>query len=482
MGSGIKSSKGGTPYESSAPISCLQNNGLLLMPVSAQAKGEGLPYAPVDFPHPGDKWRWRVGKRKKASGFMRDRYLYPPDRLQNSTSKRYFRSRVDVVDYLKELKCPDTYTDEFFASFIWHIPSDEHHWEKVTVFNLDVILGSTICSRKGKALNIGLNYESAVCKVGNNMCSLPLEKLSNYSQNGVNCVESCSGANFCHDCCCIYCKKTITWAYGGYDFVRCEAKVSDNYICGHGAHVKCASHFFDMEYHCTNCDQRTDLTLHVTRLLKICKILDSRKVIDTMLKVGAFLLDGSARETAKKLLNGVKSALTKLKDGLDLEDIWDDEDTVLMVFAGATSEALKLEKEIPNILQKLKKSQEEYIAAQRRLHTQENSYVVGLCQQLQNLKELQELNYRAAEENLHSKRDSLVGLYEQLDAERSKLLKGTSVTLSSDVDVLLTSISNRVNEIKQLVISLKAAEKLYESISKEPSRYSYGYDGIRKLW
>ncbi|TMW81771.1 hypothetical protein EJD97_007943 [Solanum chilense] len=48
-------------------------------PVYECDSGEGLPYAPVDFPNAGDKWGWRVGKRVSSSGTFRDRYLYLPN-------------------------------------------------------------------------------------------------------------------------------------------------------------------------------------------------------------------------------------------------------------------------------------------------------------------------------------------------------------------------------------------------------------------
>lgn len=52
---------------SSTPIDV--NNSLrLVMPGET---GEGLPYAPIDWPNPGDNWKWRVGRRVNSSGYFR---------------------------------------------------------------------------------------------------------------------------------------------------------------------------------------------------------------------------------------------------------------------------------------------------------------------------------------------------------------------------------------------------------------------------
>jgi len=49
--------------------------GLQLYPVSEYDSGEGLPYAPVDWPYAGDKWGWRAGKRVTSSGTFREIFV-----------------------------------------------------------------------------------------------------------------------------------------------------------------------------------------------------------------------------------------------------------------------------------------------------------------------------------------------------------------------------------------------------------------------
>lgn len=98
-------------------------NGFSLFKVAPYSSGEGLPYAPVDWPLPGDKWRWKVGKRTTATGFFMDRYLYYPDRLQSLRKGRGFASKLSVKQYLQTIDGADV--NKFFSSFSWKIPSIE---------------------------------------------------------------------------------------------------------------------------------------------------------------------------------------------------------------------------------------------------------------------------------------------------------------------------------------------------------------------
>lgn len=100
--------------------------------VSDYHSGFGLPYAPEDFPKPGDKWRWKVGKRVTCSGHFVDRYLYLPDRIYKEhkaagsasipTNGRGFASKTAVKRFLLEA-FPEMDVKAFFASFTWKIPS-----------------------------------------------------------------------------------------------------------------------------------------------------------------------------------------------------------------------------------------------------------------------------------------------------------------------------------------------------------------------
>ncbi|KAH0748921.1 hypothetical protein KY290_028153 [Solanum tuberosum] len=71
--------------------------------VSEYDSGEGLPYAPVDWPNVGDKWGWRTGKRATNSGTFKDRYLYLPEcfHAPKDGKKNAFRSKTSVKKYLQ---------------------------------------------------------------------------------------------------------------------------------------------------------------------------------------------------------------------------------------------------------------------------------------------------------------------------------------------------------------------------------------------
>jgi len=83
--------------------------------------GEGLPFAPTDWPNPGDNWEWRVGKRVNSSGHFQDRFIYLPKSLQGK-KKQMFASRPALENYIRSA-FPGADIDAFFASFTWKIPA-----------------------------------------------------------------------------------------------------------------------------------------------------------------------------------------------------------------------------------------------------------------------------------------------------------------------------------------------------------------------
>lgn len=102
---------------------------LLLRPVRPMESGEGLPYAPENWPNPGDTWRWKVGPRVSGKGTFVDRYLYPPKHLPGLTPEvlrksNAFRSRSSLERYIRQA-FPKADVRKFFASFSWSIPSTD---------------------------------------------------------------------------------------------------------------------------------------------------------------------------------------------------------------------------------------------------------------------------------------------------------------------------------------------------------------------
>ncbi|KAM7256274.1 hypothetical protein ACFE04_012015 [Oxalis oulophora] len=89
------------------------------------SSGVGLPYAPENWPNPGDKWTWRVGRRVKNSGYYNDRFLYlPKSYVHFGTPKQPFASKPSVERYIAET-FPGADINAFFASFTWDIRSTE---------------------------------------------------------------------------------------------------------------------------------------------------------------------------------------------------------------------------------------------------------------------------------------------------------------------------------------------------------------------
>uniref|UniRef100_A0A1J3G956 DUF7081 domain-containing protein n=1 Tax=Noccaea caerulescens TaxID=107243 RepID=A0A1J3G956_NOCCA len=87
------------------------------------SKGQGLPFAPIDYPSPGDVWTWRVGKRVTATGTHKDRFLILPERLKTkNAAPKSFASKNTLSRYL-QTNFPDLDVDAFFASFSWDIPA-----------------------------------------------------------------------------------------------------------------------------------------------------------------------------------------------------------------------------------------------------------------------------------------------------------------------------------------------------------------------
>lgn len=93
-----------------------------LFPVSPGESGDGLPYAPVDWPNPGDIWRWAAtGKAMKKNGYFKDRILFVPERLQKRPSRKLgFMSKKSVEHFLQS-ELPGVDINAFFQSFAWDI-------------------------------------------------------------------------------------------------------------------------------------------------------------------------------------------------------------------------------------------------------------------------------------------------------------------------------------------------------------------------
>ncbi|XP_044500791.1 uncharacterized protein LOC123221885 [Mangifera indica] len=97
-----------------------ENN--FLEPVPPFQSGEGLPYAPINWPNPGDTWGWKVGRRFNSSGYYTDRSLSLPRNLHKPNVPKQFPSKLAVERYIQS-EFPDADTDAFWASFSWKVPA-----------------------------------------------------------------------------------------------------------------------------------------------------------------------------------------------------------------------------------------------------------------------------------------------------------------------------------------------------------------------
>ncbi|GAY58309.1 hypothetical protein CUMW_186060, partial [Citrus unshiu] len=392
--------------------------GLNLVPVSPEESGEGLPYAPINWPNPGDNWSWKVGRRVTNTGHFLDRYLCAPrhlPRLENEVllKKRgaAFASKLSVERYIRTA-FPGADINAFFASFSWKIPA-------VKNLSRGKAKGFTSfppVSREVAEHSLShLQSEGIGCKAGNKMCNSLLVQPENPSLAAVPCEFCCNEPRFCRDCCCILCSKTISLKHGGYSYIKCEATVGEGYVCGHIAHLNCALRCYmagtvggsiglDAEYCCRRCDAKTDLVSHVTRSIEVCKSVDSLEDVEKFLNLGVCVLRGSQKTSAKELLIHIEQAIAKLKSGASIEDIWKVGDIDVAI---------------------------------------------------------------SKEESLHVQRNYLHNLYEQLDKEKAELAHRTS---NAEPDELLNAILNREDQIKREVLKLREMEKVANGFGRASKR------------
>ncbi|KAL6636907.1 hypothetical protein ACP70R_024479 [Stipagrostis hirtigluma subsp. patula] len=305
--------------------SCRSATGIVAIPVRANTYGKGLPYAPENWPCPGDQWYWKVGCRAAAGGHWADRYLTPPSRFCDATGKKSsFASRLRVEEFIKE-EFPDVDPATFFSMFIWKIPAEGQRIQKGTQQVMIPESESLVADPAGP------------CKARNKLCNLEREGFIE-SSKAQACNICCKEPGFCRECCCILCHRSIDYSFGGYSYIKCEAVVKENYICGHVAHLECALRCYmagtvggkvidiDVQYLCRLCDNKTNLMMHVEELMETCQSLKSRNEIEPILNLGLCLLRNSRQTRAKSLENYMATALAKLKRGVDLVEVWKMED------------------------------------------------------------------------------------------------------------------------------------------------------------
>ncbi|OWM74276.1 hypothetical protein CDL15_Pgr008590 [Punica granatum] len=266
----------------------------------------------------------------------------------------------------------------------------------------------------------------AGCKAHNGTCISLIPKSGQSTLPSMPCDICCSEPGFCRDCCCILCSKTVDSSHGGYSFIRCEALTGEeNSICGHIAHINCGLHTYmagtvggsiglDAEYYCRRCDSRTELVSHVTKLLETCKSIYSRDELEKVLNLGLSILCGSQQTSAKLLMSSIYSALSKLKRGNSLEQIWGGDDTsVVPISCNGSNPTLPIKNGSPcqedsennnlaGATKQIREPSNDSNSLSSQIHYQKLDSEITRV--LQAMKQAQESEYKMAEERLHAQR------------------------------------------------------------------------------
>ncbi|OWM74277.1 hypothetical protein CDL15_Pgr008591 [Punica granatum] len=476
--------------ESSGHVSPVKENGHL-PPVSPDTSGEGFPYAPENFPNPGDNWRWRVGKRVAITGnYYRDRYLYAPKSLKhllprnNLGANHGFASKPAVERFIKA-EFPDADLNAFFASFSWKIPSKK------------LLLANGIPDRhtffivpcKESPEPSSSDPGPARCKAKNRTCISLSSESDQTTLPSMSCDICCSEPGFCRDCCCILCSKTVDSSHGGYSFIKCEALIGkENSICGHLAHLNCGLRAYtagtvggsiglDAEYYCRRCDSRTELVSHVTKLYETCKSIDSQDEVEKVLNMGVSVLQGSQKTSAKLLLSNIYSALSKLKRGNSLEEIWRGENCLVVpISSNGSNRTLPIKNGSPfpddlenenlaDAAEQIGEPSNESTPFSGQIHYQK--LATEITRVLQAMRQAQESEYKMAEERLHAQKNYLHNLYQQLEYEISELREQG---LSNGSRGLVKSVSKRKDQIRreyEKLLEMMEVAKGFGRTSKE---------------
>ncbi|KAE8685577.1 hypothetical protein F3Y22_tig00111095pilonHSYRG00126 [Hibiscus syriacus] len=320
--------------------------------------------------------------------------------------------------------------------------------------------------------------------------ALPHEKVvpvADPQSDGLTCkAGNKNESSFCRDCCCSVCK-TIDLKHGGYSYIKCEAMV-DGYICGHVAHLNCALRSYmagtvggsiglDAEYYCRRCDSKISLISHVTLLLKTCESIDSRDEIEKILNIGLCALRGSQNTNARGLLNRIESSIKQLKYGTSLEDIWKVKESDSAITTGIFHNGNGgLEPTNHRDAVDDKPCLGSVLSISSDYHSEYLKIEYEIDQVLQALRKAQETEYQIAEERLYDQKAYLRHLYQQLEKERSELQGQPS---GKEADAYLNAVLNRVDQIKYEVMRLREMEEVANGFGRTPKvlkeYFGFGY-------
>ncbi|GAU18849.1 hypothetical protein TSUD_228390 [Trifolium subterraneum] len=461
---------------------------LNLPPVAADQTGEGLPYAPINFPDQGDVWGWKTGKRLQSNGCFQDRYLYSPVRFKPGSNRKHrhtFASKLSVERYIKST-FPDADIDKFFSSFTWRIPAAEASNNGDNVMPISAVpLHAVPLQQIPEVVEPDYDDSSKIgvvwCKARNKMCdSLKFNVMEKYLP-AMPCDVCCFESEFCRDCSCVLCSKTVSFDHGGYSYIKCVVNAGDG-ICGHVAHLECALRSqlagtvaknigLDVEYHCRRCDGRTNLLSHVERLFQSCKSTDlDDEIKKKILDLGACLLRGSKTPVAKELLNCVELAISKLKCVANNEDIKKGGDNLMAHSEGLPdhgTDPMEVTMNGSPSHVRLREESNDY-------HSQILNLEAEVGDMLEALRKSQELEYKVAEERVREQKNYIENLYQRLQCEVAELER-PNLTHS---EPLFRAIRERKEQIKREMEKFKEMKMVasgFGRISRDVLREHFAY-------
>uniref|UniRef100_A0A0A9BKM2 Uncharacterized protein n=1 Tax=Arundo donax TaxID=35708 RepID=A0A0A9BKM2_ARUDO len=254
----------------------------------------------------------------------------------------------------------------------------------------------------------------------------------------------------------------------------------------------------DVQYYCRRCDNKTNLLMHVEKLMETCKSLESRDEIEPILNMGLCILPNSRQRRAKILENYMGSAMAKLKCGVGIVEVWrmEDDEGRATLSAGEncspTSGVIVLgaqqvpEEDTlpghPDLIDPLVDNELEmsvenlpvYITGDHSVMSAKFEDEIDLA--LQELKKSQEAEYRLAEQKLYSQKEYI--LYRQLESERAELADPSPLSDTTNYGVILSNVLNRVDQVKREEEKFKTMLKVSDGFGKTPKSITQELFGL----
>ncbi|XP_051129180.1 uncharacterized protein LOC127250066 [Andrographis paniculata] len=133
-------------------------------PIPPCGSGEGHPYAPVDWPNPGDIWTWKVGNKINPAGYYTHRSLIVPKRLQKTPTRKIWLGSKDAVIRFLNSEFPDADVNAFFASFTWDIPGGKG---AAPIVKKEASAEKPVAAKKATSVKKEISVPTTIAPTGN---------------------------------------------------------------------------------------------------------------------------------------------------------------------------------------------------------------------------------------------------------------------------------------------------------------------------